>query len=521
LAISYYSQVIESKVSDISEKSFNQSRAHLNRSAAYSKLEMFYKSYTDAKESIGPYSTNENKEKAFFRMANAEYMMRNFESTLIHLNECLKINSNNKQAQELLVRANLRINESKTGLYDFEYLAQRGDPSKDDAILRFDVADYKSELIEVTRVRENKMNGVVALKDIKKGTLLVVSKAISKVYDKELIKIHEMITKFNFSSKRASMQSNAQNFSNLIYSMQSNPKAAKEIYELYSGEDYNRNKQSEFLINVERIDAIQRWNSFSSENIFQFFRHANDEERDYNSLLGDKKDNSGLWIFPSYFNHSCIANVTRIFFGDVMMIYALRDIQKSEELTMSYFGYVPDYEIRAERCMYYGFVCDCLLCQLDREEKECDFRKTRSKLVKKIKTNTYFNAANLTKDINKLRDTYRSKSSTKINLSSFERHQLVEPLKKLCSLLKSQNKYDKATDILMEVYTIMEVYGDYIIPVSCLLEAEGIYRCTFKKNEAVLCMKRAQAYFPSNVSYTQYMFSEYDKRSLEYAMKHF
>ena len=55
-----------------------------------------------------------------------------------------------------------------------------------------------------------------------------------------------------------------------------------------------------------------------------------------NSLL-KKFTGVGLWILPSYFNHSCIdKNVGRFFIGDSMFVRTLRLISKGEELYSSW-----------------------------------------------------------------------------------------------------------------------------------------------------------------------------------------
>jgi len=58
--------------------------------------------------------------------------------------------------------------------------------------------------------------------------------------------------------------------------------------------------------------------------------------------------NCGLWLFPSYFNHSCFANCQRVFFGDVMFVYASRDINTGEELNFRYFPSELFYKKRSD-----------------------------------------------------------------------------------------------------------------------------------------------------------------------------
>lgn len=59
-----------------------------------------------------------------------------------------------------------------------------------------------------------------------------------------------------------------------------------------------------------------------------------------------EKDNCGLWIQASFFNHSCISNCSRIFIGDVMVIHTLEKIPKDNELTVQYFTNEKFYEER-------------------------------------------------------------------------------------------------------------------------------------------------------------------------------
>jgi len=42
----------------------------------------------------------------------------------------------------------------------------------------------------------------------------------------------------------------------------------------------------------------------------------------------------GLWYAVSFFNHSCLANCSVQFVGDVIVIHASRDIQQGEEVTI-------------------------------------------------------------------------------------------------------------------------------------------------------------------------------------------
>uniref|UniRef100_A0A915EIZ0 SET domain-containing protein n=1 Tax=Ditylenchus dipsaci TaxID=166011 RepID=A0A915EIZ0_9BILA len=77
---------------------------------------------------------------------------------------------------------------------------------------------------------------------------------------------------------------------------------------------------------------------------------------------------SGLWMLPSFINHSCDGNSHRLFYGDVMMVYSLTDLKKDEEITFSYVDVLKPLQDRALSLQHYNFVCKCRLCQLDRSD---------------------------------------------------------------------------------------------------------------------------------------------------------
>ncbi len=157
-------------------------RAFLNRSQCFLKLEKFNAAYQDANEAT---KLDTQNEKAYFRMGKSAYALRKFELALvfqdvwIHLNklilylkylkqnyeQCLKLNSRNQEAQNELVRTKERLNESKTGTFNFKALYEQFFKRED---LYMDIADYKSEKITVAEI-QNKAKGVIATDHIPKG----------------------------------------------------------------------------------------------------------------------------------------------------------------------------------------------------------------------------------------------------------------------------------------------------------------------------------------------------------------
>ena len=120
-----------------------------------------------------------------------------------------------------------------------------------------------------------------------------------------------------------------------------------KVYELYPGPEFNRSQAiPDGIIDTDRVEQILNYNEFESEDLKEL------ESRSEISMsmqnCPKRTNNSGLWIVPSYFNHSCVPNTTRFYLRDFVMFYAFRDIEKGEEITASYTGY-ETYESYQER----------------------------------------------------------------------------------------------------------------------------------------------------------------------------
>jgi hypothetical protein len=154
----------------------------------------------------------------------------------------------------------------------------------------------------------------VAKRDIKRNTLLVASKALAISYERECI-VGGCLS-LNVLTQRMNKPSQSQNVVNMIYQMQNDPFLSKDVYKLYAGPNMNRQEKiSEFLIDPARIEAILSFNSFSSD-------FGSNAEISTRPVDRSENDNSGIWLVPSYFNHSCVSNTHRVFYSDLMMIYS-------------------------------------------------------------------------------------------------------------------------------------------------------------------------------------------------------
>ena len=350
-AIRFYSLAI-----DKSNKT--NSRAFLNRSQTYLRLEKNYSAFQDAQQAA---KLVKNNDKAYFRIGKSAYLLKKFEIALENYETCFKINPKNTEVEIEIKKTKERINESKTGNYNFQALYEQFFKREN---LYMDIAEYKSDKTIVTDIK-NKSKGVVATEFIKKGTLLLASKAASAIFHTKVDYRKKSYNTVHCSLGSYNTKNESENISNLIYKMQDDPDLASQIYSLFGGPDFSRDTLQHPKIDVKRIEAIYAFNSFQVKNSYealQIIEMENEiknlkdfDEEDFNEIdlssvgfeseiyknLAQKQvkfDNlnkqCGLWFQPAFFNHSCISNCLVNTIGDLNLFYAQRDIEKDEEITI-------------------------------------------------------------------------------------------------------------------------------------------------------------------------------------------
>uniref|UniRef100_A0A914QSB7 SET domain-containing protein n=1 Tax=Panagrolaimus davidi TaxID=227884 RepID=A0A914QSB7_9BILA len=192
--------------------------------------------------------------------------------------------------------------------------------------------------------------------------------------------------------------------------LQKNPKRAKELYDLYSGDSV---KDEEIPFGI--IDAARMY------RIGAFNRFASDDHMTLNEDQLEKTDDAHLFILPSYFNHSCIANAYRTCYGDVMVVHAAADIKKGEEIYLSYICPLTEYSKRKETLNSWKFECHCQLCETDSKDKLC-FKRDRifAEFFKYLKANKSSPKKVIAKGepiLKKIRETYSDRNEYKIRLA--------------------------------------------------------------------------------------------------------
>ncbi|KAH7716333.1 hypothetical protein AAVH_16230 [Aphelenchoides avenae] len=291
----------------------------------------FSRAYEKAEKALGD---GNDKERCLRILGSAAYGMRQWELSVRHYEELTHAFLSNQHTQDGLFAALSRLAEERTGNYDFEQLYEAALMGETD----IDVADYVGPIEVVDIPRRGK--GIVATRDVKKETLLLVSKAfaIATSFNGLLNAIEE-----KFARK---------------------PERIVEVAGLYYGCERSaatsRESDGKIVIDRNRLLLV------CSYNTFQIAPYSDAPE---------PQPQEGIWILPSFFNHSCLENACRTFYGDVMTAYALADIEQGEELTLSYVPLMDSYVHRKSNIAEYDVVCDCRLCELDREDPRCKERE--------------------------------------------------------------------------------------------------------------------------------------------------
>ncbi len=413
-------------------------------------------------------------------MGKAAYMKRQYFEAEKYFESCLKLDEKNYKANIELARSKSRTTETTSGVFDFEKIIKEYSNRKN---LNFDVADYQSPKITVVDI-PNKSKGVIASENIKKGTLLVVSKAISAVLN--ILEPKNFSTNITSTTTEEESQSFQNlNFVNTIYRMQSNPELAKQVYSLYAGPNYNRDeKLNEFTIDIPRIDQILKLNSFGVDNLFE-------------SINGIRPDSnqkeSGLWIYPSFFNHSCVENAHRVFFGDLFVLYAKRDISKNEEITVRYFDGAENYSIRKKTALNRGFRCDCPQCKFDSVDKNLMQRESLvDELLLKRKKLRSISFNETLEDVKMMRQVYSDGNLRKTGLALALQH--------LAMKYRVIGDFKQSAEIFEEIYHISKEACE-LVSIFSLKQAFNDYELCSLHKKSKWCYEKASEYYGDNLTF--------------------
>lgn len=220
-----------------------------------------------------------------------------------------------------------------------------------------DCANFKGP-VEV-RSMEATGRGLVATQELKMGQLISASKAFAFITTKE-----EHAVDYN---KLANIRKkNQEKVASIVeLRLERQPELKDTLFDLYGGPESSTAKKQP-MSDQEKIKKIIEFNAFGCRNL-------------------EDSNHCGLWLLPSYINHSCgESNALWMLCGDFLFIRALRDIKEGEEILISYTPIHNTFGHRWNTLATYGFECKCSLCRQDQAESKT-VKTNRKKILRRFR----------------------------------------------------------------------------------------------------------------------------------------
>ncbi|KAF3934910.1 hypothetical protein ABW19_dt0205878 [Dactylella cylindrospora] len=338
----------------------------LNRCLAYLKCEEYEHALRDAKEVLYFEKTNE---KGLYRQAKALYQMRLFAQCGKTLTELIKAYPNNEEAKGDLATCRQRLEEQIFGRYDFKKMVQMAREYKQG--IDFDFADYTVP-VYAKRSRLGG-NGLFTKGAVKAGDLLFCCKAFVNCHDKD----NGISLTYQCDIGRVDTSSGAFLGNAVIDKLRRIPTYLPEFLKLHTSLNQPGNYPSQVepfntIVDSFLVNDITRLNSFSSVDFHDHFQELRFDEASKRHATREKTKenpydpNCGVWLLPSYLNHSCVPNAHRTILGDMMILRAGIDMEKDTEIVISYTDTRQEIERRKPMIENnWLFTCQCKLCEFE------------------------------------------------------------------------------------------------------------------------------------------------------------
>ena len=344
MAILYYSEAI--KTNNKNSLFFS------NRALSRIKEKFYLKAVKDCENAI---LLNKKNPKFYYRKAVAFEKLNLFKEAI----DCLSKIENSEIKKKLEEKIKKKIKEMNKGEYDLENLL------KNPFLEYKDCSDFIGK-IKIIKIN-NKGRGIVAKEDIEQGELISATKALGfGIYVENKDKIE-------WDTGVGCMRKEDQKicYGQILEKLENNPLERLRFSFLYGGNDTKNVDINIFRDNFKFKDN-QKFPVLDS-NFIQNVLSKNAFSANFNFLLknknnpnkGKKNIASGLWMMPSFFNHSCYFNATRVFVGNIMFIRSIIKIKKGEEITLTY---VPQLDLKERKEILkrgWGFNCNCLKCNYE------------------------------------------------------------------------------------------------------------------------------------------------------------
>ncbi|KAJ4303016.1 hypothetical protein N0V90_001907 [Kalmusia sp. IMI 367209] len=335
-----------------------------NRAYVNLLLNQYDDAISDAKSSLTGRDDQKSRDldsKAYYRAGSAAYGLGKYDEAKTFFEAQLKLAPEDKDASTYLKRIEVRFREQKSGAYNWKKLRASLSKSRP----HIDAASFVSNIkVEDSAGRGR---GMFVTRNIPAGEVVMCDKAFSVVWGHDKNALTAMTYDVRDDRIRVQPVGLSKAIAQKLRGNSSQIERVMDLYGDYQGDGKNifRNEEGP-IIDTFRIHDIVSRNGFGLGNQYG-------EE-------GARKASTGLCTWAAYINHSCIANTSKDFVGDLMVLRAIRPLTAGEEVFISY-DETSDYDARQAALMTtWGFECNCPLCAAEKAD-DPSVRKKRVELA--------------------------------------------------------------------------------------------------------------------------------------------
>ncbi|KAH9311047.1 hypothetical protein KI387_026082 [Taxus chinensis] len=333
--------------------------AYSNRAETRLQLGEFERALEDCNEGLG---IKPGHIKTLYRKGRALHGLTNYDQACEVLQNALELCPWRPEIEAALHLSKALSAQSRRGKYDIsDFLLGRRPPAE--------VADFVGDL-EIKMTKDSRGRGLFATKNINTGELFLVSNAVAVALPDD-----RAVMSLQFDHRGNINTSSQENLvAAVIDAANKSQKLLPRLYALDDGSaqacasvpamelfqtDTNC-QETKVPVDVNRIRDIIVRNAFGGAVQTYTDRITAAAEK-----LASNEGFSGLWLLPSFINHSCLPNTTRLDVGNAMFLHASKPIKKGEEISICYFDTLVPFPQREVICQAWGFKCNCKRCRLE------------------------------------------------------------------------------------------------------------------------------------------------------------
>ena len=341
-----------------------------NRSVCYFKLELYEEALLDSESAV---KVDPNNHKCLYRMATAWSGLGDHEKS-VKILQGINKNVNSSDATSFLKTERILLTNVR-GEFDFDEIEKKLKQGEDVVI-----GDYIGPVAIGPSPTHG--HGVFATRDIQKGELLVVCKAVA-YFGTEMKKLEDQfnyLPEFNTETEEPSGLSTCErNIIQILTEKISDSKLSafrifylhnkrlnKDVVsiDIYTGKAYHLIRgKAKPPYQAELIRTIASQNMFS-------VRYENEQSLDSVDVIS----HAGIWLLPSYINHSCNPNTYFCILRDICIVRACSFIPKKSELTLSCLNLFSEFNLGERRASLKKMqrFCNCNSCEFESDANNTD-----------------------------------------------------------------------------------------------------------------------------------------------------